>query len=183
MAEFLGHGGGIEAQIGEYPNPIPDKGYVDAKNTERYRLHLTGDKAEVYRTDLLQKNLFPEVPGEKFLTECLVWNEIAYQGYKLRWFPDVIMITEYRDDGLTKNLNKIKWDNFVGYTLEVKSEMRSGESYRFRVLGRYLTMAKKKGMKKDDIMAKLGISSAEYKKGKRISYLQNISDMTRGRKK
>ena len=35
--------------------------FIDAKNTERYKYHLEGDKAEVYFTDVLKKYPFPEI--------------------------------------------------------------------------------------------------------------------------
>lgn len=80
--------------------------FVDASTLERKKYNINGDKAEVFYTDILRKNKFPEFKDEKFVTEALVWNRIARQGYKLRWFQDIIYICEYRDDGLTKQGNK-----------------------------------------------------------------------------
>lgn len=76
--------------------------YVDATALERKKYHINGDKAEIFYTQVLKNNKFPEFEGEKFVTEALVWNRIAKQGYKLRWFQDIIYICEYRDDGLSK---------------------------------------------------------------------------------
>lgn len=77
-------------------------GYVDAKNTERKKYNLLGDKAEAYFTDVLRKYPFPEFEGEKFLSEEAVWNKIAADGYYLRWYSEKIYYTEYLSDGLTK---------------------------------------------------------------------------------
>ncbi len=82
-----------------------DAPYIDAKNTERQKYHLLGDKAEAYFTEVLKKYPFPEFEGEKFLTEEVVWNAIAIDGYFLRWYKDIIYIGNYLEDGLTNSGN------------------------------------------------------------------------------
>ena len=77
------------------------KGYFDCTTIERNKNNIYGDKAEVYYTDLLRKYPFPEIEGEKFLTERLVWNKIAYDGYLVRYFNEGIYYCEYLEDGLT----------------------------------------------------------------------------------
>lgn len=76
--------------------------YIDATSLERQKYNINGDKAEIFYTDILRKNKFPEFEGENFVTEALVWNRIAKQGYKIRWSQDIIYICQYREDGLTK---------------------------------------------------------------------------------
>lgn len=83
---------------------ISFQSYIDATNLERSNYHLEGDKAEVYKTGILKKYPFPEFSGEKFVTEATVWNKIAYDGYKIRWYNKVIYLCEYRGDGLTQNI-------------------------------------------------------------------------------
>ena len=80
--------------------------YIDATNLEREKYRLLGDKAEAYFTNVLLKYPFPEFEGEKFITEEVVWNKIAMDGYFLRWYKDIIYICEYLDDGLTKSGNE-----------------------------------------------------------------------------
>ena len=82
-----------------------DGNFVDAKNTEREKYNLTGDKAEAYLTRVLKEYPFPEFEGENFVTEEVVWNAIAYDGYYVRWHKDIIYICDYLDDGLTKSGN------------------------------------------------------------------------------
>ena len=48
----------------------------------RYRYHVTGDLKEVFRTDVLKDFPFPEIAGEMFCPEQLVWFRIA-QKYSL----------------------------------------------------------------------------------------------------
>ena len=94
--------------------------YVDATNLERDKYSLFGDKAEAYFTEVLAQYPFPEFPGEKFITEEVVWNAIAADGYKLRWFNDIIYICDYLDGGLTKSGNAKYIDSPNGTLLWAK---------------------------------------------------------------
>ena len=60
--------------------------YIDCTSLERNKNNITGDKAEVFYTDILKKYKFMEFENENFITESTVWNKIAYDGYKIRWF-------------------------------------------------------------------------------------------------
>lgn len=89
--------------------------YVDATNLEREKYSLDGDKAEVYKTEVLRKFSFPEYENENFVTEAVVWNKIAYEGYKIRWFNKVIYICDYLEDGLSKNIQTVIANNPKGW--------------------------------------------------------------------
>ena len=117
--------------------------YVDATNLERGKKNLLGDKAEAYFTDVLKKYPFPEFDGEKFVSEEVVWNKIAADGYYIRWYSEVIYFTEYLEDGLTKSANKyaenpqgtLYWakgqlEYFKG---DLKSELSAIKRYYFAV--------------------------------------------------
>lgn len=92
-----------------------DTKYVDATNLERERYGLMGDKAEIYKTSILRKYPFPEFEDENFLTEGIVWNKIAQEGYKLRWYKKVIYICDYLNDGLTRTGYRKSIENPKGY--------------------------------------------------------------------
>ena len=95
--------------------------YIDADVlTYRYKYRVLGDKSEVYRTDILKKYKFPEYREEKFLTEAVVWNRIANDGYKIRWFNKVIYICEYLEGGRTNTSDKNIMDSWQGTTLYYK---------------------------------------------------------------
>lgn len=106
-----------EGYIGEFPK---NKKYIDCKNTHRYNHHLKGDKAEIYRKDLLIQNPFPEFDGEKFIGEGSVWNKLSELGYMVRWFDEIIYLCEYLPDGLTSHINELYRKNFKGYTYNTK---------------------------------------------------------------
>lgn len=79
----------------------------------RYKYCIIGDMAEIYRTEVLKDYPFPEIEGEKFCTEALVWNRIA-QNYKLRYFNEKIYMCEYLADGLTRGFRKLNINNPKG---------------------------------------------------------------------
>lgn len=79
----------------------------DCTYFERSARGISGDKAEVYYTYLMRKYPFPEYKGEKFCTECLVWDRFAADGLKIRHFNEGIYFCEYLEDGLTKSGNML----------------------------------------------------------------------------
>lgn len=97
--------------------------FVDATNLQREKYNLTGDKAECYYLDLLRRYMFPEIEGEKFVPECVVWDKIAADGYKLRWFNEIIYLTEYLEDGLTHAGISLHRKNPIGFRIYIRNEM------------------------------------------------------------
>ena len=97
--------------------------YIDATNLERKKYNLLGDKAEVYYTKILKRNKFPEIENENFIHESIVYNKIASEGYKIRWFNKPLVICEYISDGLTKNADIINRKNPKGYLLALESDL------------------------------------------------------------
>ena len=55
----------------------------------RYKYNIKGDMSEVFITDILREYKFPEIEGETFCPESLVWNRIA-QKYNMRYFYEKI---------------------------------------------------------------------------------------------
>ena len=94
--------------------------YIDCDNLHRGKHNILGDKAEVYQTDILKSIKFPVVDGENFMSEVVLWNEVARRGYKLRWFNDIIYFCDYLEDGLTKNSEKILFNNPVAHQMMTK---------------------------------------------------------------
>lgn len=65
-----------------------------------YTHRITGDKAEVFRSDILKTLRFPEFPNEKFIGEGYLWNQI-YLKYKMIYLNRIIYICKYLENGLT----------------------------------------------------------------------------------
>ncbi|MGV4438327.1 glycosyltransferase family 2 protein [Ornithobacterium rhinotracheale] len=75
-----------------------------------FKYGITGDLTEVFRTNVLQEFPFPEIKGEKFCPEDLVWNRIGNK-YSLYVFNKSIYIAEYQEGGLTNTIVKIRMNS------------------------------------------------------------------------
>ncbi len=150
--------------------------YVDAKNTERSKFGLQGDKAEVYKTEMMRKYPFPEFEGEKFLRENAVWDAIALDGYKLRWYNRVIYKCEYLADGLTRTISlEKKAKNFQGQTHCAQLAMRTLKfPYKELQIGVFCETANYLGKTDKEICSLLGIHRLRLYSGKLIYKVRNL---------
>lgn len=82
----------------------------------RYRLKVTGDQAEVYKTNVLKAFPFPVIEDERFCPESLVWNRIG-KNYQLLWTSDIIYICNYLADGLTAKITKLRMQSPIASML------------------------------------------------------------------
>lgn len=92
-------------------------GFVDATDLERAQYGLNFDCNEVYKVDILRKYPFKVWEGENFTPEQIVLDDMALDGYKLRWHNRVIVISEYLEDGLTKGSWNLIKKNPMGYAM------------------------------------------------------------------
>ena len=167
---------------------LGDKEYIDAANHERAKYGLSGDKAEVYRTELLRKYPFPEFEGEGFISEASVWNKISLDGYRIRWFNKVVYKCEYLEDGLTNMVHtgeKLMMNNFQGYTYYIQLLMQSCSfPVKHFKIGQYADIARRKGKSLADVMETLQIARWELWLGQLIFQANKVKRMLRnGRKK
>lgn len=107
--------------------------YIDATSLERGNFKITGDKAEVFYTDILKRYKFKEIEEEKFMSEATVWNRMAKDGYKIRWFNHTIYICDYLEDGLTNNLAIIFAKNPKGTAYYIKQQI---DLFKYNLKGR-----------------------------------------------
>ena len=98
------------------PNHLFEGDYKDGNAFDLYG-EMDGERAFVFYTDIHRKYLYPEFEGERFMTEAVTWNRMAYDGYKMRFFNDIIWIWEYVEDGLTKKGYQVFLDNPQGTAL------------------------------------------------------------------
>lgn len=98
----------------------------------RFKMGVKGDMAEAWRTSLLRENPFPEIDGEKFLTEALVWNRIS-KDKKVRFTDEPIYICKYREDGLTTKMTKLRHENPIGCILYYSEESKLDIPFRLRL--------------------------------------------------
>lgn len=148
---------GTDTSIG---NIQENDNYVDATNIERKKYNLLGDKAEIYSTKILKKYPFPEFPNENFIRESSVWDKIALDGYKLRWFNKIIYKTEYLNDGLTKNVdNAIYSKNYNGFLYCTKLYLKTEDLlHQYHKIGHFYIVSKLLNKRSKEICILLSIN-------------------------
>lgn len=109
----------------------PEKGYVDASNSDRAKYKLNMDCFEVNRTALLRKYPFQYWPTEEYAPPALNYNTMSLAGYKWRWRADKLYICEYQNDGLTKNNKKVK-KNPMGYAMMYNQDLLRFRDFKSR---------------------------------------------------
>ena len=120
--KFCAVSGNLGTAPDETPNtPLPGE-YFDGNAFDRYGA-VDGERALIFYTDIHRKYLYPGFPGENFLTEAIAWNRMAHDGYRIRYYNDIIWIYEYKEDGLTKAGASIYLRNPRGYGLFLKEKM------------------------------------------------------------
>ena len=110
---FCGYVGNRGITLTQTPNRLFPGGYLDGTALDRYD-QVDGERAFVFYTEIHRKYLYPEFPGEKFLTEAVTWDLMAHDGYKMRFYNDIIWIWEYKDDGLTRAGYRVFLENPQG---------------------------------------------------------------------
>lgn len=150
--------------------PSYEEEYVDATNLDREKFHLLRDKAEIYKTSILKKFPFPCFEGENFITEGVVWDKIAKEGYKIRWYKKILYLGNYLEDGLTRAGNTKFLYNPQGYMeyLNLQAEIY-GKDYIFpKMLKFYMLLKVHFG--EESAAEKMGIDKAEqWEMKKRMS--------------
>ena len=110
---FCGYAGNMGTALGVTTNRLFPGDYLDGTALDRYD-RVDGERAFVFYTEIHRKYLYPEFPGEKFLTEAVTWDLMAHDGYKMRFYNDIIRIWEYKDDGLTQAGYRVFLENPQG---------------------------------------------------------------------
>ena len=101
------------------PNtPLPGA-YFDGNAFDRYGI-VDGERAIAFYTDVHRQYQYPDCAGEKFMTEAVTWNRMAQDGYRIRFYNDIIWIYEYKQDGLTN----------AGYRLFLENPQGTGIFFR-----------------------------------------------------
>lgn len=110
---YCGFAGNLGTSPAETPNrPFPN-GYFDGNALDRYGA-VDGERASVFYTEIHRQYLYPVFPGEKFMTEAVAWNRMANDGYRMRYYNDIIWIYEYKVDGLTQSGYRLFLENPQG---------------------------------------------------------------------
>ena len=99
-------------------------GYIDATTRDvRFKFKVDGDMKEVFRTSVLREFPFPEIRGERFCPEVLIWNRIASK-YKLRHINKIIYLVEYQQEGITSAITRSRMDSPIATTMTYAEMLR-----------------------------------------------------------
>jgi len=86
----------------------------------------------INRTSYLQRNLFPEFPGEKFIPESIVWNRLSTK-YSTRFINIPLRVFQPLPDGLTASMLKIRVNSPLGTRLVYEEQVRMGLPFMQKV--------------------------------------------------
>lgn len=97
---------------GNIPNSLKETTLFEL--SEKYKLR--GDRTLIYRSDILKEHLFPEISGVKFITECVIYDEIDKKN-KLLVLNKNLCICEYQENGYSNNFLSLMFKNPVGFNI------------------------------------------------------------------
>jgi len=120
---FCAVAGNLGTAPQETPNTRLPGDYYDGTAFDRYGV-VEGERAFAFYTDIHRQYLYPDCPGEKFMTEAVTWNRMANDGYKIRFYNDIIWIYEYKPDGLTQAGDRLFWENPQGTGIFFREKAR-----------------------------------------------------------
>lgn len=96
------------------------------KHTSMFDLYhkygFRGDSLPIFKTEILKSYLYPEIEGEKFITEAVIYNRISLS-HQLILVDEIIYECDYLPDGYTRNIRKIIKENPQGYIVYYKEIM------------------------------------------------------------
>lgn len=107
--------------------------YIDATDLQRPEYGLNFDCNEAYRTSIFRQFPFVVWPNEKFTPEEVVLKEIALNGYKLRWYNRVGVISEYLEDGMTLGSWRLMKQNPMGYAMLYNHKLKYQHNTKLRI--------------------------------------------------
>lgn len=118
-----------------------------------------GETYIALRTAVFRQFLFPVFAGEKFVTECVVYDQISQQ-YLMRLLADKLYVCEYLDDGYTSQGMRLFANNPKGYAqyLYQRSYLHPNFFERAKYAGQYVAwcLALEIGREKLGVLSVLG---------------------------
>ena len=135
MDDIVGVGAARAFPNMQYIKGVPPKidDYLDASNLDRGKYDLDADMCEAYKVEIIKKYPFVVWPGETFSPEEIVLNDMALDGYKIRWHRDIIYICDYLEDGLTKGQWGLLKKNPMGYAMLYNNKLKYSKTFKDKI--------------------------------------------------
>lgn len=97
-------------------DPFPES----IRKTQMYRLAADygcrGEFSLAFSTDFARQFPFPVFVGERFVTECVIYDRMDQRG-AFALLPEVITVCEYQPDGYSSNFSRLMKQNPSGFCL------------------------------------------------------------------
>ena len=110
-----------------------DCDYIDTYNFCRKSFGLEADTIMVFYTEIMRKYHIPVWTNEKFTPESVFLDQMALDGYKMRYYSKAIYGGEYLNDGLTTNSWRLLRDNPMGYAMMYNIHMQYHKGVRHKL--------------------------------------------------
>lgn len=91
-----------------------------------------GEFSLAFKTEILLKNPFPIVCGEKFITECVLYDSLDKK-YEMLLLDRVLTICEYQSEGLSANPYAVQVKNPTGYKIYYAARIDMADSFSERL--------------------------------------------------
>lgn len=135
---YCGVAGNLGTSETETPNRrFPDE-YHEGTLLDRYSV-VDGERALAFYTEIHRKYRYPVFEGERFMTEAVVYNRMAADGYKMRFYNDIVCVYEYQPDGLTRSGSSLFLNNPKGYGLWLREKAKFERASLAKRLKMYYT--------------------------------------------
>ena len=128
-AGLIAHKGSDEMHT-LYQAMFPDDSDTTLKGL--YDRGFDGETTLVIRTELLKEHLFPEIPGEKYVPEDFVYDQID-SGHVFAVVPRILTVCEIVDSGYTDRAAQLRKKNPTGWFLYYARRAVSGKMGMMRI--------------------------------------------------
>lgn len=98
--------------------------YIDCKNYERKEYGLEADMILIFYTEIMRQYQIPVWKDEKFTPESVFIDQMALDGYYMRYFSRALYGVKYHEGGLTSSSWQLMRDNPMGYAMMYNIHMQ-----------------------------------------------------------
>lgn len=90
-----------------------------------------GERSIVFLTQIARKHRFPEIEGERFMPEGVVYDQFSLDQFYI--YNKSLTICEYQTEGLSSNPKKLMVKNPGGYMLYYRKRIDMAQSFKERL--------------------------------------------------